>query len=48
MSRIKKFLMGITNMLAPGMLVEDDKRRWRDNIKKRKDHDGRVADDESE
>lgn len=44
----KKFLMGITNMLAPGMLVEDDKRRWRDNIKKRKDHDGRTADEDNE
>jgi len=44
----KKFLMGITNMLAPGMLVEDDKRRWRDNIKKRKDHDGRIADEDNE
>ncbi|MBV6342851.1 hypothetical protein [Candidatus Magnetobacterium casense] len=44
----KKFLMGITNMLAPGML-EDNSRRPYDKRKTRrfsKDHKGEVTEDE--
>ena len=43
----KKFLMGITNMLAPGMLTEED-RRHRSNIKDRKNNKGKVADEDNE
>jgi len=42
----KKFLMGITNMLAPGML-EDDSRALRDKRKAaRFGKDGKVAEDD--
>ena len=43
----KKFLMGITNMLAPGMLTEDDGRGRRDTRKTTKfGKDGKVAEDD--
>jgi hypothetical protein len=44
----KKFLMGITNMLAPGMLLDDEARRRYDKNKKRNDHDGKVIDEDNE
>jgi len=43
----KKFLMGITNMLAPSML-EDDARRRYDKYKKHNKNDGKVADEDNE
>ena len=45
----KKFLMGITNMLAPGMLIEDDGRGRRDARKTTKfSKDSKVADEDNE
>lgn len=44
----KKFLMGITNMLAPGMLEEADRRTRYDKHKKRKGNDGKIADEDNE
>ena len=43
----KKFLMGITNMLAPGMLDNDARRRY-DKHKKHNNNDGKVADEDNE
>jgi len=43
----KKFLMGITNMLAPGMLEDDTGRRY-DKRKKRNNRDGKVIDEDNE
>jgi hypothetical protein len=45
----KKFLMGITNMLAPGMLTEDDGRGRRDVRKATKfSKDGKIAEEDNE
>lgn len=43
----KKFLMGITNMLAPGMLTQDDGRGRRDTRKTTKfSKDGKLAEED--
>lgn len=45
----KKFLMGITNMIAPGLLEDDDGRGRHDTRKATKyGKDGKVADEDNE
>jgi len=40
----KKFLMGITQMIAPQMLEDNTRHRY-DKLKKRNNNDGKVAED---
>jgi hypothetical protein len=43
-----KALMAMVNMLAPGMLSEEDTRSRRDQHKKYKNRDGKVAEEDNE